>query len=160
MHLVHTYIAYRVSNICSVYRSGLLYVPDRHSYLCVRYAHQSANAVSRRGGVYSYIAKRTVIVPHPSTNTRRHLHRIMILHVLFTGQILHKQLLNLLKSTVYTITNVARCSARQLRAPPQHSPYAPAAPTRLAGQGRTHRHHLPLPPYSLSESLAAKAQPQ
>ena len=82
------------------------------------------------------------------------------LHVLFTGQILHKQLLNLLKSTVYTITNVARCSARQLRAPPQHSPYAPAAPTRLAGQGRTHRHHLPLPPYSLSESLAAKAQPQ
>ena len=24
MHLVHTYIAYRVSNICSVYRSGLL----------------------------------------------------------------------------------------------------------------------------------------
>ena len=27
MHLVHTYIAYRVSNICSVYRSGLLYVP-------------------------------------------------------------------------------------------------------------------------------------
>ena len=54
MHLVHTYIAYRVSNICSVYRSGLLYVPDRHSYLCVRYAHQSANAVSRRGGVYSY----------------------------------------------------------------------------------------------------------
>jgi len=55
MHLVHTYIAYRVSNICSVYRSGLLYVPDRHSYLCVRYAHQSANAVSRRGGVYSYI---------------------------------------------------------------------------------------------------------
>ena len=47
MHLVHTYIAYRVSNICSVYRSGLLYVPDRHSYLCVRYAHQSANAVSR-----------------------------------------------------------------------------------------------------------------
>ena len=82
------------------------------------------------------------------------------LQVLFTGQILHKQLLNLLKSTVYTITNVARCSARQLRAPPQHSPYAPAAPTRLAGQGRTHRHHLPLPPYSLSESLAAKAQPQ
>jgi hypothetical protein len=54
MHLVHTYIAYRVSNICSVYRSGLLYVPDRHSYLCVRYAHQSANAVSCRGGVYSY----------------------------------------------------------------------------------------------------------
>ena len=55
MHLVHTYIAYRVSNICSVYRSGLLYVPDRHSYLCVRYAHQSANAVSCRGGVYSYM---------------------------------------------------------------------------------------------------------
>ena len=54
MHLVHTYIAYRVSNICSVYRSGLLYVPDRHSYLCVRYAHQSANAVSCRGGVYDY----------------------------------------------------------------------------------------------------------
>ena len=24
MHLVHTYIAYRVSDICSVYRSGLL----------------------------------------------------------------------------------------------------------------------------------------
>ena len=24
MHLVHTYIAYRVSNICSVYRSSLL----------------------------------------------------------------------------------------------------------------------------------------
>ena len=55
MHLVHTYIAYRVSNICSVYRSGLLYVPDRHSYLCVRYAHQSANAVSHRGGAYSYM---------------------------------------------------------------------------------------------------------
>jgi hypothetical protein len=55
MHLVHTYIAYRVSNICSVYRSGFLYVPDRHSYLGVRYAHQSANAVSCRGGVYSYI---------------------------------------------------------------------------------------------------------
>jgi hypothetical protein len=91
---------------------------------------------------------------------RRHLHRVRILHVLFTGQILHKQLLNLLKSTVYTITTVARCSARQLRAPPQRSPYAPAVPTRLAGQGRTHRHHLPLPPYSLSESLAAKAQPQ
>ena len=63
MHLVHTYIAYRVSNICSVYRSGLLYVPVRHSYLCVRYAHQSANAVSRRGGVYSYmqIDRSTVI---------------------------------------------------------------------------------------------------
>ena len=90
-------------------------------------------------------------------DTRRHLHRV---NVLFTGQILHKQLLNLLKSTVYTITNVARCSARQLRAPPQRSPYAPAVPTRLAGQGRTHRHHLPLPPYSLSESSAAKAQPQ
>ena len=29
---------------------------------------------------------------------------------------------------------------------PQRSPYAPAVPTRLAGQGRTHRHHLPLPP--------------
>ena len=57
MHLVHTYIAYRVSNICSVYRSGFTYVPDRHSYLCVRYAHQSANAVSRRGGVYSYMLK-------------------------------------------------------------------------------------------------------
>ena len=57
MHLVHTYIAYRVSNICSVYRSGLLYVPDRHSYLGVRYAHQSANAVSCTyvEGVYSYI---------------------------------------------------------------------------------------------------------
>ena len=55
MHLVHTYIAYRVSNICSVNRSGFLYVPDRHSYLCVRYAHQSANAVSCRGGVYSYM---------------------------------------------------------------------------------------------------------
>ena len=60
MHLVHTYIAYRVSNICSVYRSGFTYVPDRHSYLCVRYAHQSANAVSCRGGVYSYIIKSAV----------------------------------------------------------------------------------------------------
>ena len=64
MHLVHTYIAYRVSNICSVhvvYRSGLLYVPDRHRYLCVRYAHQSANAVSCRGGVYAYIYGKLLI---------------------------------------------------------------------------------------------------
>ena len=55
MHLVHTYIAYRVSTSVVYIVVVLLYVPDRHIYLCVRYAHQPANAVSCRGGVYSYI---------------------------------------------------------------------------------------------------------
>ena len=55
---------------------------------------------------------------------------------MYTGQILHKQLLNLLKSTVYTITNVARCRAQRASvegsptAQPLRTgcPYAPGRP--------------------------------
>ena len=56
-----------------------------------------------------------------------------ILHVLFAGQILHKQLLNLLKSTVCKSTpsfldtalagKCALCSTHVLKSVPEHTPY-------------------------------------
>ena len=61
MHLVHTYIAYRVSiSVCSVYRSSIIVCAAQAHLLvsvCADYAHRPANAVSCRVGVYSYISK-------------------------------------------------------------------------------------------------------
>ena len=55
MHLVHTYIAYRVSTSV-VYIVVVYYTCRIGTSTCVcGYAHQPANAVSCRGGVYSYI---------------------------------------------------------------------------------------------------------